>query len=111
MAAGSPVISPQDQQVLDSLRAKGSDLSKPHPIQHYLYFHAQRVAEQAGLELQAVGYKVIVRPAAKGNDWLVLASNVVVPTPTAIAEAVGRMDNVAATFRGEYDGWEAAIVK
>lgn len=113
MAPDAPLLE-VDRQVLETLRKGGSDLSKPHPIDHYLYFSTQHSAESVGRELAAIGFRVSVRPSAtpeKGYEWLVLASQVIVPAPSAIASVVARLGELATSFGGLYDGWEAKVVR
>lgn len=41
-----------DQQVLDQLKAAGSDLSKPHKIEFFLYFPSKEKADGAATEMK-----------------------------------------------------------
>src|SRR5204863_6747402 len=41
-----------DQQVLDQLKAAGSDLSKPHSIDFFLYFPSEDAAKQAAKDIE-----------------------------------------------------------
>jgi len=96
---------------LAALESAGSDLARPHPIQHYLYFPEKRTARKVGKSLKDEGYTVDVRRGAQGTDWLVLATHTAVPSADLIARVTGRMEALATSMHGEYDGWEAAIVK
>jgi len=86
-------------------------LSQPHPINHYLYFGDKGDARKAGKLLGGEGYAVDVRRGAERRDWLVLAAHVAVPSPETIAHTAAKMEALAASFRGEYDGWEAQVVR
>ena len=73
-----------DQLVLVQLRKSGSDLSKPHKIEFFLYFPTQSIAENAGLNIRDAGFEVEVRGAAQGNCLVVFrhkddGSNVIGP--------------------------------
>ena len=59
-----------DQQVLTQLEDAGSDLSKPHDLEFFLYFRDELAAEAAAEDVRALGFSVEVRPAAVGTDWL-----------------------------------------
>lgn len=104
-------LRPDDQAVLRSLKEAGSDLSRPHPVNHYLYFPKEDSAHRAAQELRAEGYDIQLRLGADGVNWLVLASRVVVPEPEVVEQIVSRMESLAAAFEGEYDGWEAEAVR
>ena len=89
-------------------------MSKPHPVDFYLYFPDEMSAESASRELSRDGFSSGVSKSATpkpGAEWLCLASKQLVPTEGAIAEASQRMEGAAARHRGEYDGWEAAVVR
>lgn len=45
-----------DEAVLIQLKNAGSDLSKPHKIEFFLYFPTQADAEQAGVQLRRTGF-------------------------------------------------------
>ena len=54
-----------DEAVIIQLRKAGSDLSKPHTIDFYLYFPSQSAAEKAAAQMRQTGYTVEVKRAAK----------------------------------------------
>lgn len=110
MARG-PDLSEGDAQVLNALREAGSNLALPHPIDHSLYFPDGPTARSAAKALEGAGYRVDVRPGDGTANTLVLASHAMVPTPQAVAETTLRMERFAISLGGEYDGWEAQIVK
>jgi hypothetical protein len=106
----SPRITPLDQQVLDQLAKAGSDLSQEHEIDNFLYFADQSTAEQAARQLASSSKTVEATPAAQGPGWLTKAVVVLVPTGANVAEMRARMEAIAATLKGDYDGWGAPIV-
>ena len=99
----------EDRDVLDQLRAAGSDLNKPHRIEFYLYLASEADAEAVGRELRPMGYAVAVRPGVNGTNWLCLASRTMLPTIQGLSEARGVLSPLALRYRGAYDGWDAAI--
>jgi hypothetical protein len=52
-----------------------------------------------------------VQRAALGDQWLVLTTHTMVPSADAIARTQARFEELAAEQTGEYDGWEAGIVR
>jgi hypothetical protein len=97
--------------VLTQLRSVGSDIAKPHGFDFYLYFPTEAAARQAGERLSKSDYRVQVRPAAKGDDWLCLASTTLTPETAPLAD-IGRLfDLLAKKFRGEFEGWEGEVIK
>jgi len=100
-----------DDAVIEQLRIAGSNLSKPHPIDFYIYVPTQESAERIAGTLSNQGFTVKVRHAATGSDWLALATKEVVPTSSALAKIRHDLTALALSEHGDYDGWEAPIVK
>ncbi len=104
-------IDQRDQQVLEVLAEQGSDLTKAHPIDFYLYFPERHRADDAARLLTTEGFEAVVRPGAQGSDWLCLVSASVVPTAENITAMRTRFETLARQGGGEYDGWETTITK
>ena len=102
---------PTDDDVIEQLRLAGSNLSKPHPIDFYIYVPSKEAAQRVANALSPKNFKVKVEPSAAGSGWLALASKEVIPTPSALAQLRREMTSLARSEQGEYDGWEAAVVK
>jgi len=102
---------PTDDDVIEQLRLAGSNLSKPHPIDFYIYVPSKEAAQRIASALVHKNFKVEVKPPAAGAGWLTLASKEVVPTSSSLAQLRREMTSLAKSEHGEYDGWEAAIVK
>lgn len=100
-----------DQQVLEELKRVGSNLSLPHSLLHYLYFDKKLMAIDVAEILIKDGYQVKVKLGADGENWLTLASHSIIPTNEVIEEIRSKMERIASSFGGEYDGWEAEVVK
>ena len=100
-----------DELVLDQLRKAGSDLSKPHSVEFYLYLPTQEAAEKAADQIRTNGFDVKVDRAAQGPDWLCLATKSMVPDLTAIETLRAEFDKIAQSLGGEYDGWGTPTVK
>ena len=100
-----------DEAVIIQLRKAGSDLSKPHTIDFYLYFPLQSAAEQAATRMKQTGYTVKVDRGAKGDDWLCLGTKQVIPELSTIQAITRDLNALAASLHGVYDGWEAKVEK
>ena|SRR6266850_2239293 len=100
-----------DELVLNQLKKTGSDLSKPHKIEFFLYFPTRPVAEQAASQIRAAGFDVEVRPAAKGNEWLCLSTKTMVPDLAALQKIRRDFDSLTVSLSGQYDGWGTGIEK
>ena len=100
-----------DDAVIEQLRLAGSNLSKPHAIDFYLYAPTQESAKRIAAVLSNQGFTVKVEQAATGNDWLTLATKSVVPTSVALANLRRELTALALHEHGDYDGWEAPVTK
>ncbi|HJX83783.1 MAG TPA: ribonuclease E inhibitor RraB [Candidatus Angelobacter sp.] len=99
-----------DELVLRQLKKAGSDLSKPHGIEFFLYFPTQSVAEQAAARIREQGFVVEVRPAAQSNsEWLCFATKTMVPDLSALQKIRRDFTALAASFDGQYDGWGTPV--
>lgn len=108
---GGTMAQDGDAQVIEQLRQAGSDLSKPHAIEFFLYLPNEAKAREASTQLQAQGYETSVRQGATGSEWLCLATKSMVPTHMALLRAREELGVLASRLEGEYDGWGAPIVK
>jgi len=68
-----------DRSVILQLRKAGSDLSKPHNLEFFVYFPTQSLAEQAALTMRNAEFQVDVSTVAQGDNWLCLATKTMVP--------------------------------
>jgi hypothetical protein len=103
-----------DQIVLDQLREAGSDLSKPHDLEFFLYFANQEAATIAAERIitsGAGGFAAEVRRSPQGEAWMCYVTRKMVPEGTKIALIGERFSALAQELGGEYDGWETSLVK
>jgi hypothetical protein len=98
-----------DQKTLEQLRTAGSDLSRLHSIHFYLYVPSQRDATAVATTLQARDFNTAVTLGADGRKWLCLAQKTMTPTIEHLTEARRLFEALATQYRGEYDGWKAAV--
>ena len=100
-----------DEAVIIQLQKAGSDLSKPHTINFYIYLPTESAAEQAATRIRQTGFRAEVRRAAKGEDWLCLGTKKVIPELTTIQAITRDLNALAKSLGGDYDGWEAKVEK
>ena len=100
-----------DQQVLDQLKAAGSDLSKSHKIEFFLYFPSEEKAKNAAVDLRKEGLTAEVRTAAIGADWLCFGTKEMVPRHSELVRLRKVFERLAKNLNGEYDGWGSPVVK
>jgi len=100
-----------DQSVLAQLRKAGSDLSKPHNLEFFLYFPTQSIAEESALPMRNAGFRVDVKRAAQGDAWLCFATKTMVPELPDLQKIRHDFDTLAVSKDGEYDGWGTQVVK
>ena len=109
--APSPAIGSleADRETLRALRESGADLTRATEVRYYLYFPTEEAARAAAARASTPELRATVRRAADDSAWLCLVEGEMVPTEGAIHAASARLQAVAATHGGEYDGWEAAV--
>ena len=101
-----------DAEVVAQLRKAGSDLSKPHPVEFFLYFPSKAAADRVSDKLNSMGFDVAVEPAAQGKlPWLAYATKSMVPASAELERLRSVFDALSASEQGEYDGWETPIVQ
>lgn len=100
-----------DQQVLDQLKAAGSDLNKPHKVEFFQYFPSEDVAKSVAADLKGEGLTFEIRTAAMGPGWLCLGTKEMVPKHSELVRLRRMFEALAKRLNGEYDGWETAVVK
>lgn len=88
-----------------------ADGDAPHPIRHYLYVPTSEAAADVARELQARGFHTEDRPGADGVSWLVLVHHEAVPTERLMLSMRRSMEVLVARVGGEYDGWEAEVLR
>jgi regulator of RNase E activity RraB len=110
----SPVALAQvssDKSVIEQLREAGSDLSKPHPIEFFLYLPNEDAARRVAEKVAALGFAVGVEVTATGDQWLVQARKTMVPDEAELVRLHQVFDDLVAPENGEYDGWGASVTR
>ena len=68
-----------DARVLAQLRKAGSDLSKPHAIEFFLYVPTREAAERLASKLRTIKFETKVAASPQADHWLVSATKSMVP--------------------------------
>jgi hypothetical protein len=106
--AGSPgKPADGDAAVIAQLVAAGADLSRPRPVDFFLYFPTEAAARQAGDRVAGEAREVTVQPAASGPMWLVQVVETMVVDLDAMHARTEEFGRVSSELGGEYDGWGA----
>jgi regulator of ribonuclease activity B len=100
-----------DEAVMSPLGKAGSNMSKPHPVEFFLYFPAEQIARQAAEKIRLDGFEANVRPAATGDQWLCFATKPIEPSLENMENIRREFTALAASLGREYDGWGTPIVK
>jgi hypothetical protein len=100
-----------DADVLAQLKKAGSNLSKPHPLEFFLYFPREEAARKAADQLRAQSFEVKVDHAPQGDSWLCLAKKIMVPELESLHHIRAEFNAVAKALNGEYDGWGTPVVR
>ena len=79
-------------------------------IRHYLYAPTESAARKAELLLgQHILEPAEIRPAAMGDNWLVIVLQKGVLSRDSISTARLVLEDIALQINGEYDGWETDL--
>jgi hypothetical protein len=98
-------------EVLQQLYTFGSNTSKPHSFDFYLYFPTETAARDAAVKVREKGFAAEVLAGADGGKWVCRARKALVPETAFLDEIDHFFQELAATFHGDFDGWESNVVK
>jgi hypothetical protein len=97
------------KEVLATLRKNGSDVTKPHCFEFYIYVPKQAYAAKAANKIRQSGFAVEI--SRSGKRWLVLASKTLIPATADLADQGRFFREVAQAVGGDFDGWESELMK
>jgi hypothetical protein len=98
-------------EVLEQLREFGSDLTKPHDFEFYLYVPTKAYAEKAA-KIRSSGFSAAeVSRAASGSGWLCLARKTIIPEHANLSDHARFFEEVAAAVGGDFDGWRQRLFR
>lgn len=98
-----------DEQVIVQLRKAGSNLTLPHNIEFFLYFPTQEAPNKSANRIEPKGFKVEVKNASAGSEWLCLATKKMIPSLENLQENRIYFDDLTSSLGGVYDGWGTEI--
>ncbi len=107
----------KDLAVLHRLEELGSDLSKPHTVDFFLYFPSEELARSAASEIERDGYVVNVHIAPQPwwrrlfskPEWSCCASKSITPNTEIILKTSAWFNGIAQRLSGQYDGWGTKV--
>jgi regulator of RNase E activity RraB len=105
------VVGDRDAVTIEELARSGSDLSRPHRIDFFLYVPSRPAAEELATELRAQGLQVGVERETDGHDWLCLASVEMLPELGLLRSWRARLTALAEARNGVYDGWGTEVLE
>jgi hypothetical protein len=100
-----------DQEVIDQLKKAGSNLSKEHAIDFFLYFLNPEDAQKAELLIKGKYPESVtnVNISASGSDVLCQVNIRMVPEFSKLQSVRLFFTNIARELNGMYDGWGCGI--
>jgi Regulator of ribonuclease activity B len=108
--AHKALLSSPDEVALARLRAAGSDMASPQPVEHFLYVPNARAAKDLARVLKDEGYDVSSGRSNAGSGSLVRARHLLVPEAERLLEVRLHLERLADARNGEYDGWQVSVV-
>ena len=103
-------IEQSDQAAIDSLREGGSDFSKAHPFDFYLYHTNKAGAQRLFGDLADQGFTTSVQEGALDGEFLCLAWLIFVPSAEMLVQVSELFEEIIAIYGGEYDGWDTVVI-
>jgi len=100
-----------DELVLIHLKKAGSDLSKPHGIEFFLYLPSEASANKAASQIRDHDFQAAVKPPLKTADWLCFATKTMVPELSELQRIRHDFEQLTHELGGTYDGWGTEIEK
>lgn len=97
--------------ILKQLQRFGSHVDRKHEVSFWLYFPSEVLAQQAAQRAERAGLRPEVSAPLKGGSpkWLCLLYCPHVPDE-AILDGISQFcSQLASTFHGDFDGWEASL--
>lgn len=98
---------PPIRSAILAARRLGIDANLNHDVTHYMYFPSKKLAEETGKLLSEKGYSIVVE--RQSESWVVKASARNRLDEKTLSEIASDLTNIAASKKGEYDGWEVRI--
>jgi len=96
-----------NHELLSHLFYEGNDFTKPHKIEHWIYFKREKRRQKFINKIQALNFKVDSLSYKKGDytPYELKISRVDKLHPTSIAVLTAMLKNLSRSMYGTYDGW------
>jgi hypothetical protein len=98
-----------DAKLIEQLARSGSDLGKLHRIEFLLRFPTQAAAKRAEAELLGLAFETKVERGKSDSEWNLTAAKRMYPLEPDLAGLRDKLNAIAATGKGSYDGWRARV--
>jgi hypothetical protein len=98
-------------EVVQQLRRDGSDVSRPCRLDLLLYLPTEEAARIAAKKVERLHFATEVVPGAKEGTWLCQATIVIIPESAPLDGVGAYFEQVAYELQGDFDGWQAEIVR
>jgi regulator of RNase E activity RraB len=102
-------IEDPDGATLDELARAGSDLTREHLIEFYLYFPQEAAANETSALLQQDGFETRLSRNDKEQDWTLLATRRMRPELAPLRAMRDRLTTLVGEKGGTYDGWGTEV--
>jgi len=103
----------QNRRVYNSLKDHGDELISPREIDHWIYFNDTEDRERFAEVVRQLGFAVraILEPEGDQTKRGLQIYRQDTPNPDLFDQVTTQLHELARQSGGDYDGWEAAIVK
>jgi hypothetical protein len=99
----------RDSTAVEAFRKAGGDATRPVMLRHYLYFALEYEARVVAAQLGQEGFETELRNAVLNSGVLLLARREETLSVERIHELRAKLNELALSQKGEYDGWEAEL--
>lgn len=112
VCSAQSIAEQQDARVIENLVAAGSDISKPHNIDFFMFLPSKAKAKAAAADIEQLGYTIasVERPSGQ-PQWQLHATRVMAPQLESMTATTRTLEAVAAKYGGDYDGWGTGVVE
>lgn len=101
-----------DDVTLRHLEAAGADLRKETEVLFFLYFPTEEHAQSAAKVAEREGFEAeVMSPPTGFTEWNTRLTRRMAPARAAIKAVRARLEELASSLGGDFDGWEAAVTK
>lgn len=109
----TPQVSNPDALVLTRLQKAGSNLSKFHEVEFFMYFFTEAAANSVTAALHEQGFATSVSRASAGGgrSWLILATRTMLLELEDLVRLRALLTDVCTAKAGVYDGWGTQVVE